>query len=112
MVWITHSPGPLSKMSVSGGYSKLVWDGVLASILLSRCIRSRQNAWREIDGPLIAKPERTGFGSVVTRKLVASMFDAAIEAEFRPAGFAWTLECPLAKVTGRTGTEKDSETPA
>ena len=68
--------------------------------------------WREIDGPLIAKPERTGFGSVVTRKLVASMFDAAIEAEFRPAGFAWTLECPLAKVTGRTGTEKDSETPA
>lgn len=65
--------------------------------------------WREIGGPPVAKPQRAGFGSVVTRKLVASMFDATIEADYRTTGFAWTLECPLVKVTGRAGSENDGE---
>ena len=59
--------------------------------------------WRESGGPPAAKPKRTGFGSVVTRRLSASMFDAKVEANYAPEGFAWRLNCPLGKIVGTLG---------
>lgn len=57
--------------------------------------------WRETGGPPAQKPQKSGFGSVVTRKLVASMFSAKVDPQYLPEGFAWKFECPLAKVVGR-----------
>lgn len=57
--------------------------------------------WRESGGPPVKKPQRTGFGSVVTRKLVASMYSARVDAQYPAEGFAWRFECPLAKIVGR-----------
>ncbi len=58
--------------------------------------------WREAGGPKTKKPRQVGFGSVVTRRLTARMFDARIDANYQPEGFAWRLECPLAKIIGES----------
>ena len=57
--------------------------------------------WRETGGPPAQKPQKSGFGSVVTRKLVASMFSAKVDPQYLPEGFAWKFQCPLAKIVGR-----------
>jgi two-component sensor histidine kinase len=51
-------------------------------------------SWREVDGPPVAAPARTGFGS----KLIESGPDqigGSATLEFKPAGVECTLECPL-----------------
>lgn len=57
--------------------------------------------WREVDGPAVDRPRRSGFGSVVTRRLIASRLDAKVDAQFASDGFAWRLTCPLASIVGR-----------
>lgn len=64
--------------------------------------------WRESGGPPAAKPKRTGFGSVVTRRLSASMFDAKVEANYAPEGFVWRLNCPLGKIVGQPASDLES----
>lgn len=68
--------------------------------------------WRESGGPPAHKPQRSGFGSVVTRKLVASMYAARVDTQFRPEGFAWRFECPLAKIVGREPSAESEPTAA
>lgn len=60
--------------------------------------------WRETDGPKVEKPQRSGFGSVVTRRLIASRLDAKIDAQYAGDGFVWRLTCPLASMVGRETT--------
>lgn len=65
--------------------------------------------WRETDGPMVGKPLRSGFGSIVTRRLIASRLDAKVDARFMGDGFVWRLTCPLASIVGReAATELDS----
>ncbi len=57
--------------------------------------------WRESGGPPVHKPQRSGFGSVVTRKLVATTYSAKVDPQYAPEGFGWRFACPLAKIIGR-----------
>ena len=45
---------------------------------------------------------------MVTRRLSASMFDAKVEANYAPEGFAWRLNCPLGKIVGQPASDLES----
>jgi two-component sensor histidine kinase len=51
-------------------------------------------SWTERNGPLVAPPERSGFGTIVTTDMVESSVNGTVAMEFRPAGLFWQLTCP------------------
>jgi PAS domain S-box-containing protein len=60
-------------------------------------------SWRERDGPAVTAPARSGFGSIVLRRVVKESLDAQVELGFAPAGLAWRLRCAAgAVVDGRS----------
>jgi len=63
--------------------------------------------WRESGGPPPKKNHQAGFGSVVTRKLVATMFEGRVDAQFLPTGLVWRFECALDKIAQRENSEPD-----
>ncbi|MFT4098420.1 MAG: PAS domain S-box protein [Rhodoblastus sp.] len=63
--------------------------------------------WRESGGAPPDKTHRAGFGSVVTRKLVATMFEGRVDAQFLPTGLVWRFECALDKIAQRESVEAD-----
>jgi two-component sensor histidine kinase len=50
--------------------------------------------WREIDGPPVAPPIRSGFGSKLIENGTSHIGGRA-KIEFSPAGIVCTIECPL-----------------
>lgn len=57
--------------------------------------------WTETDGPTVTPPQRSGFGSTVTEKMVKFGLNGEVVREFAPSGFSWRLECPLEHVVER-----------
>lgn len=55
--------------------------------------------WTEFDGPPVVPPNRSGFGSTVTGKMVRMSLDADVTMDFAPSGISWRLDCPLENVT-------------
>ena len=51
--------------------------------------------WREHGGPLVAAPERRGFGSVLLEKAVAHDVGGKAEMKFEAEGLVYTLTLPL-----------------
>lgn len=51
--------------------------------------------WRESDGPLVTKPERTGFGTRLINKLLSAELKAKAAIDYDPAGLVWTISAPL-----------------
>jgi two-component sensor histidine kinase len=58
-------------------------------------------AWTETDGPKVIPPQRSGFGSTVTEKMVKFGLNGEVLREFAPSGFCWRLQCPLENVVER-----------
>lgn len=56
--------------------------------------------WRETDGPIVAPPSRTGFGSRLIERIVASYFDGKAQLSFDPAGVAFSLDGSVEKRIG------------
>jgi PAS domain S-box-containing protein len=54
--------------------------------------------WREQGGPAVTKPTRSGFGNLVTHRLVPEMLHGKASLEFAPEGITWKLVCPAAEV--------------
>ena len=54
--------------------------------------------WVERDGPEVAPPSETGFGSVVIQRTVANSLNADVDHQFHPTGVTWSLELPLEAV--------------
>jgi two-component sensor histidine kinase len=54
--------------------------------------------WQERDGPKVAVPERHGFGSRVTSRMVKSATRGEVSVDYAPEGLAWRLSCPAAVV--------------
>lgn len=52
--------------------------------------------WREIGGPGVAAPERTGFGSALIGKLTQRSLRGETCMSFAPTGVEWSLTCELA----------------
>jgi two-component sensor histidine kinase len=51
--------------------------------------------WRETDGPPVATPERTGFGTALIQRGLTGQLGGRAEVEFAPSGLRCTLECPV-----------------
>lgn len=66
--------------------------------------------WREREGPPVAAPERTGFGSTVVGTMARMGLEAEVAHEFAPTGVVWTLACPLSKVLDRSVLPSDRRT--
>lgn len=52
--------------------------------------------WRELAGPALSAPDRTGFGSIVLERIVRETFKAEIAIEYAPEGLRYDLDAPLA----------------
>lgn len=55
--------------------------------------------WAEHGGPKVQQPERTGFGTRLITRVLASDFDGVVRIEYDPSGVVCTLVSPLASVT-------------
>ena len=56
--------------------------------------------WTEDKGQPVAAPERTGFGSMVIRRMIASAVRGEVKLEFTSTGLNWRLDCPLDGILG------------
>lgn len=54
--------------------------------------------WREEGGPAVQRPGQTGFGHVVTERMVSHALSGQVTTEFDPTGFRWSLDAPAASV--------------
>ena len=52
--------------------------------------------WQESDGPAVTKPTRSGFGSVLIEKIVASYFDGSATLDFHHSGVVFRLTGSIA----------------
>ncbi|MCK5933983.1 MAG: hypothetical protein KAG89_17620 [Fulvimarina manganoxydans] len=50
--------------------------------------------WREMGGPKVVKPTRSGFGTLVTQKMTARGLGGAVDMRFEESGVVWVLEAP------------------
>ncbi|MER0240107.1 HWE histidine kinase domain-containing protein [Fulvimarina sp. MAC8] len=55
--------------------------------------------WREIGGPPVSPPSRSGFGSQLVERIVASYFDGTAVLSFDPTGVAFRLSGKLAQTS-------------
>jgi PAS domain S-box-containing protein len=50
--------------------------------------------WRESGGPIVAPPQRRGFGHVVIEQIVPHALSGSGALDFSPEGVSWTFEFP------------------
>lgn len=55
--------------------------------------------WRERDGPLVAKPTQTGFGTRLLERAVARDLGATVTIDFEPEGVVCTISAALSRIT-------------
>jgi len=51
-------------------------------------------SWQEAGGPLVERPTRRGFGTVVIERTVAQALDGRVTLDYAPSGLSWLLEFP------------------
>jgi two-component sensor histidine kinase len=77
-------------LSVPEGRVHLFWnkesDGAVQKITFE---------WREANGPLVAPPTRSGFGSRLIRSMLANDFCGKVDLRYDPTGVVCRLEAPL-----------------
>jgi two-component sensor histidine kinase/CheY-like chemotaxis protein len=49
--------------------------------------------WKESGGPVVAPPDKTGFGYTVTTDMVEMNTGGKVTAQYEPEGFVWRLDC-------------------
>ncbi|MBU2532837.1 MAG: PAS domain S-box protein, partial [Alphaproteobacteria bacterium] len=69
-------------------------------------------SWTERGGPSIRKPERSGFGSLLTSKMVEISVGGEVSIDYAPAGLVWRLTCPVGRIVeGRLDMPNQSPSP-
>ncbi len=53
--------------------------------------------WRELNGPKVTPPTRSGFGHVVLQRATGPALHGKVAHEFKADGVRWTLEVPAAR---------------
>lgn len=71
-------------LSVDGGQVEIGWD---------RQDGGFRMCWQERGGPLVAVPERTGFGTRLICDVPRHNLAALVTLDYDPAGVRWVLEC-------------------
>jgi two-component sensor histidine kinase/CheY-like chemotaxis protein len=59
--------------------------------------------WSEHDGPPVAPPSKSGFGSFLIEKLLVEELGASTDLQFRPEGVVFTLAVALERAIGEEG---------
>lgn len=54
--------------------------------------------WNEFDGPIVAPPQRQGFGHKVVERVAARALDGSVSLTFAPTGLQWSLHIPISFV--------------
>lgn len=54
--------------------------------------------WREHDGPPVAKPQSSGFGTRLLERAVARDLGGAVTIDFHPNGLMCTINAPLSRI--------------
>lgn len=54
--------------------------------------------WKELGGPPAAEPQRAGFGSVILKTIVPTVFGGVAELRYSALGLRWRLEAPLKNI--------------
>lgn len=60
--------------------------------------------WTESGGPPVTAPTTSGFGSIVIGEMVTMSLDADVTSAFDPAGFRWSLNCPIGNIAEQAPT--------
>jgi two-component sensor histidine kinase len=53
--------------------------------------------WAEDRGPTVTKPEKSGFGSQLIRRVLAADFGGKVELSYEPSGFVCRLSAPMVR---------------
>ncbi|TNC72018.1 sensor histidine kinase [Rubellimicrobium roseum] len=61
--------------------------------------------WIERDGPPVAAPTRTGFGTVVMVRMAEASVDGSVRLDHAPEGVTWELVAPAARMLDAAGPE-------
>ena len=59
-------------------------------------------SWRETEGPTVAPPARSGFGSTVIRDMIRLNLRGAARLQYDSAGVVWEFNCPIENVLEAT----------
>lgn len=54
--------------------------------------------WQELGGPLVAPPERKGFGRIILESVVPATFVGMAEFRTPPGGITWHLDAPMTAI--------------
>jgi len=77
-------------LSTPGGEVRLSWTTTPAPQG-----RRLDLTWREVGGPPVTPPTRSGFGARLIRRGLAAELNAAVELDFHPAGLVCTVQAVL-----------------
>ncbi len=56
--------------------------------------------WIEQGGPVVAEPERHGFGTTLIRHIPARSLEAEVTLDYARTGLRWHIRCPVATARG------------
>jgi PAS domain S-box-containing protein len=91
---LATNAGKYGALSTLEGRIEVAW-------LLKQAESGEENfviTWREQEGPPVAAPSQSGFGTSVIGPMAEMSLDAKIELDHALAGLQWRLECSAAKV--------------
>ncbi len=54
--------------------------------------------WREVGGPPVTEPDRTGFGSILIQRNPRVSLGADVTLVYRPQGLIWKIDTPIHRV--------------
>lgn len=86
---LATNAGKYGALSNAEGRVEIAWALVAAEAAEPRF----EIGWVERDGPPVAPPQRSGFGSTVIDGMARVALAASVEVSFAPEGFRWRLGC-------------------
>lgn len=51
-------------------------------------------SWREVGGPEVKPPKKSGFGRMLVKRLVETALDGKVDLDFAEEGVRWRLRFP------------------
>ena len=78
-------------LSVPSGKLRIHWA-------VDKTANRFQFDWQELGGPLVAPPERKGFGRIILESVVPATFAGMAEFRTPPAGITWHLDAPMTAI--------------
>ncbi|APO76303.1 sensor histidine kinase protein [Rhizobium etli 8C-3] len=78
-------------LSVPHGRVSLSWGNIRVEDQSEAMLRF---VWEERNGPKVATPSRSGFGTTVIKTHAAAAFRGTVQVDYLPQGLIWTLTAP------------------